>query len=620
MADTDFDPKKYLDTVGVKPVSAPTPTPPAGRQSGVTARAPAAAAPANGGFDAAKYLTEVKAAPPAPPKPVEYDWRDKLRAVIAGNGNAASLGHADETNGLLTGAGAAMGRMALDLAKAKTVNGLPLRGLLEKDAPGLKYVSDSGLQGILEQAGQDTAQNFGMRDLPTGVFDAAKSGYISGRDDIRADEANIRKVKFDFDDGAWWKPTPFTVGQFAGSVPATHAAMAAIPEAGGAAIGSLRFGPKVVQAAKVGAAMGAGTGEGNSNAAVTDSLRTQDAGGIGTLAGQSALGGVLGGSFGAVASKASDKLGAVFKRWAEENAYRAGGLGRGITNQATAAGLGTEDKLKQFGRDLLNEKLIPWFGGTRKVLEQGLEKKPAFGELIDKGLQAADESGAVPRLDKFADDIQARLVSKATEVGKDEMGPALKSIDQIRRAGQNRVNFSEANQLKSQLGDAVYPDNAGPNTKLANRMQRDVHGLFRNALLSAAESVGGPEAVGLIRQGNKGWGLIETLEKLAGNTITRDAAKDGMASGAVKGAVQLATSWSPGAFAQKELLDAAKKFGLSNVNNFMSRADDAAANSLAGGAPGNALTWYFQQKAQATLSDAVDPAKESAIRSFLTSS
>lgn len=574
------------------------------------------------------------AAPPAPvvetpaPASAEPAWLGAVRerltpdvsaqgkagAALQGFGQGASFGFVDELAGLVKGGAAGLSRLGLEAQKTDTG-----RALLGRLIPGLGNLPPGAVDALIEKSGQAASQDVLGQALPQGVGDAARSGYVSGRGEARS-----------FDDAAARaRPVAHGLGTLAGALAMPVGGAAGAGTRGAKLLGgAVYLGPKSLALAKTGAAAGALTGLGASEADLVDQNAASRAGGGGRLAADAATGGAMGAVLGPLAGKLTDKASAALKRWASENAARAGGLAPGISNRAQKAGLHTADDVRQYGSDLLDMGAVKFGDDPEAVLRRGLEAQPGYGAMIEDAIGQADATGAQPRLVAAAQRIREELQRGASTAAKSEMGPAMGFADLVEQEGlQGAGTFAAANKLKSDLYKKIPNAFSSPDPALRLDQQKQAVGVLNRGLRSEVERAAGPEVADQLATGNKRWGTIETLKDLAGDRAGRDMAPNrlgrvvsaglGAGIGGLLGGG--AAGGAGGAMAGVGLGSALGGYLAPRIPSMAATTQRAFSPVV--NAPGlvNPLTRYLTEKASASTASE-DPEQEKATRAFLSGS
>lgn len=293
---------------------------------------------------------------------------DHITGPVRGAAQGLSAHFGDELSGLGAVADTVMGR---DVGKSAT---------------GKKYGANESIPSY-DQAPlswRDYAKKFtdlGLKTAPldsAGIPSAAPSlsgGLADIYSNARDKERNANKAAEAKD------PVGYGLGEFAGSV--------ALPVPGAAE--AKTFGALAKAGAKVGAPLAAANYIGSSD----EENPVTATGLVGNT--------VAGGGFGAAANGVLGKAGQWLGKRAENTAVNAIEGPAGISDRLKKEGLSDPAKKAAFGRELLNEGIIPWSGSKTTALEnaqavKGEVGKP-IGEYVDNLDKEVAAQPATPRSD-----------------------------------------------------------------------------------------------------------------------------------------------------------------------------------------------------------------------------
>jgi hypothetical protein len=359
----------------------------------------------------------------------------------------------------------------------------------------------------------------------SGKFDDVVKSYKAGRDISRdafkaAEEAN---------------PKTFMGGQIAGGI---LPAIAAAPEA---------IGAKAL--AQSGAAIGAITGAGTSEADLTEGEVTPFVKDVGTNAAVGALLNVLGG-------KVAEKFGAKgLEKTATERAVKATGVNKSqmknllktITEEVSDDKIVKTTRLQQHGKnllaksDFLDSPVVTMGATAEDVLERSQKLLEKSGEEIGNILNKLDSQYSIdnPKIrEHFFNPVKAIDKIKAIQdqfVKNGEVVPLYeaefnklqKAIDTIAKYGNNPINFSEANVLKSLISKTAYNNEGSLTDELMGSVRAIINDQIEEAADTVAQKVGNPQ---ILEQYLTAKDFYRTAKdainastgKVAGNLVNRD--------------------------------------------------------------------------------------------------
>ena len=407
-------------------------------------------------------------------------------SALQGFGHNASMGFLDELRG-------AFGGLGTGAVRAATHLGLP------------------------EDAAQDAAYNLtGQRELPQGMGDALRSGYVANRNESRREEEAAKAAH------------PWAHG--AGGVAGAIAGGFALP--GGAAGGAL---PTVRQLATQGALGGLISSAGNSNADLVDDVGAQDNGGAGRLAGDALGGGRVGSVAGPLVGKASQALPGLLKRLANANAIRAVGFRPGITNMAKSINRDTAEEMRALGETALNTPGLIRPGGTPEGVQVRADKLMTgkYWPAITKTLDDATAAGGGLDTEAAAQSIQSRLLGtlNPTELrhagmARDFVGDLAQLAPQTGRIAGQKVPLGEVNALKGTMYEAIPTAYQSQGPDLPRRLAKETVSDVRQAIENNVEQSLGPAAAAKLKADNEVYGAMKDIRKLSTNEETRAMAEN----------------------------------------------------------------------------------------------
>jgi hypothetical protein len=484
-------------------------------------------------------------------------------AALHGVGQGASMGFVDEIGGLVRGGNAVVGRGAVDLGKTA-----PGRALLRYLVPSANRLNDEQLGGLLEQAGSEVADVLGMRSLPAGYVDAARAGYTAGRDDLRRDDRAAREAH----------PGVHFSGSLAGGMGSpVMGPLGAIGKA--LPVITSPAGRLVTQAALLGGVQGEGSSEsGTVGGQALDSLVGAGASALLTTGGlaarqkgmellkklaemnavkaAAAQGATIGNRakeiLGAVSPeqlrsfgrkmldsglvKFGDKAENIQERVVNERLPELGARYDDIAARASAEGATADmaEAAKHIESQMaktMNAADVAHSRGARSVIDQVRAEPEQF--MIRGG------SPVVPQT--FAQRAQAASQAIAARGGQStrgaillEMGenPSMSGPEFMQRLSQassqapapTAIPFNDAWALKRSIGKTVYP-NSSPEVPLTRELQQDAHGHLTDYLKGILGRSKDPELLSDLSSTDAAYSVATRLEKLAGETATRNALK-----------------------------------------------------------------------------------------------
>ncbi len=289
---------------------------------------------------------------------------------------------------------------------------------------------------------------YGHDLTPTALLDA----YRQARDKEAADTAAAETAN----------PKTFLAGDVAGSL--------ALPVPGpGKAKGLARVGKFALQ----GAGLGSLSALGHSRADLTtaDPEEWKKAGK------DVATGAALGAPLGAVGGEVSTRLGNWLSNKAEDFAVKAAMPSAGITNRLRDMGKETPEEIRAMGREFIDNKLVPVFGGKEAMAEKGTQLMKRQGDAMDRVLDHADTRSEPNRFDfDEAADYALKNLDNISAVKEMASGPARALAEAFRAQGKKTPgSFRGASQAKSDAwGAANFSDKAPASKRLYNQVGHDI--------------------------------------------------------------------------------------------------------------------------------------------------
>lgn len=353
--------------------------------------------------------------------------------------------------------------------------------------------------GVVEAAGKavgiDGAGHGDIRGAklskegPTIDWEILRDAYRAARDKERADLAKDKKE------------SPVLSG---------------VADVAGAIVSPINKVASGLSLAKGGAAIGAITGLGSSEA--------ESVGGNLVDAG---LGAAVGGTVGKVIDKASPIVKRGFegasnrtRDMAEKFAARHQGAERGTVNKIGI------DGIKKVGRQALDEKMLS--GNTEKMIASNNALKSKAMDAREQAYKLVDEvagptfsplSVAAKVEEKVLKGLD-RKYSDTQEIIK-QLEPHLENI---MSRGEGNISLIEAQKLVSSLGKKAKFDSSRSNQ--ANEIAKDVYGVVRQAINDAADDgankIGAANIKSAIQNANRQFSTAKNAEKLLGNKLARE--------------------------------------------------------------------------------------------------
>lgn len=237
--------------------------------------------------------------------------------------------------------------------------------------------------------------------------------------------------------------------------------------------------------------------------------------------GDIALPAALGFAGGAGTAVASPVLAHVAEKWAAKGA----GMRAGITNALRKKmGITSEEEVRQLGRQVLDEKLLPFPFTKGAVAEAAEALGERSGQEIGAVVDKAESSGRALDYGKLeqaarqgADSAGQSAYAKSTQYG-----PAQAFIDAIPEQGTlTPGSFKGGRVLKSEAQAGV---NWADKTTLEKQIQKEaVRGYTREFLDQVGQAVG-PQELARLKDANRRFGLAENVYELSTEAGTREAA------------------------------------------------------------------------------------------------
>lgn len=236
--------------------------------------------------------------------------------------------------------------------------------------------------------------------------------------------------------------------------------------------------------------------------------------------GDIALPAALGFAGGAGTAAASPVLARVAEKWAAKGV----GVRAGITNALRKMGITSDEEVRQLGRQVLDEKLLPFPFTKGAVAEAAEGLGERAGQKIGDVIDSADQSGRAldyGKLEQAAKD-GAASVGQSAYSKSTQYGPAQDFIDAIpEQAALTPGSFKGGRVLKSEAQAGV---NWADKSTLQKQIQKEaVRGYTREFLDQVGQAVG-PDELARLKDANRRFGLAENVYELATEAGTRESA------------------------------------------------------------------------------------------------
>lgn len=236
--------------------------------------------------------------------------------------------------------------------------------------------------------------------------------------------------------------------------------------------------------------------------------------------GDIALPAALGFAGGAGTAAASPVLAHV----AEKMAAKGVGVRAGITNALRKMGITSDEEVRQLGRQVLDEKLLPFPFTKGAVAEAAEELGERSGQEIGAVIDSADQSGRAldyGKLEQAAKD-GAASVGQSAYSKSTQYGPAQDFIDAIpEQAALTPGSFKGGRVLKSEAQAGV--NWADKSTQQKQIQKEAVRGYTREFLDQVGQAVG-PQELARLKDANRRFGLAENVYELSTEAGTRESA------------------------------------------------------------------------------------------------
>lgn len=237
--------------------------------------------------------------------------------------------------------------------------------------------------------------------------------------------------------------------------------------------------------------------------------------------GDIALPAALGFAGGAGTAASSPVLAHLAEGWAAKGA----GVRAGITNALRKKlNISSDEEVRQLGRQVLDEKLLPFPFTKGAVAEAAEDLGERAGQEIGGIIDNADNSGRTldyGKLHQAAND-GAASVGQSAYAKSTQYGPAQQFIDSIPVQAQlTPGSFKGGRVLKSEAQSGV---NWSDKSNLEKQIQKEaVRGYTREFLDQVGQAVG-PDELARLKDANRRFGLAENVYELSTEAGTREAA------------------------------------------------------------------------------------------------
>lgn len=234
-----------------------------------------------------------------------------------------------------------------------------------------------------------------------------------------------------------------------------------------------------------------------------------------------------------VGKKALEKSG----EWSEDAAKAATrALGRPKPSEAAAEKASGADIT--LGKEMLKEKIIPWFGSTGRISKRLQEKISPLGEKLETLYDDASKLEQSGR-------INAKEIASILRTDPDYLAisktpgleGAVKKIDKylqtLESNGEN-LTIKEARQLRKSVDDAIHYGKLDTNvdTKAAQDSLKQQRGMLRDSINSSVDSLfkeaGFSDKVGQLAETNKKISPLLTANKRVESQLAREQTNRGV--------------------------------------------------------------------------------------------
>lgn len=416
-------------------------------------------------------------------------------ALALGAAQGGTLGFADEIHGGIDAL-----REWSSRRPAETKAALSLLSAAGPTVPALGALG--AVAGpVVEQGASNPPTSLAKNDLA-----AILEAYRGGRNTARLRDAEAREGQ----------PVAYYGGEFAAS----------------AALPGPKAGPKASwlsnlgKWAKYGAATGAASGVGSSTA--------EDVGGMATDA---ALGGAVGSAAGAALGPTAEYFSAKGIPWALNKA-REMARGRAVsavapkaslTNRLGKLGYNTEQKISDFGQDILDSEILRPLGTTAGAQKRADEKLSAVGRAIGdtlRGVDSATPEGFMPQRawSEVADRVQKFAETATQDAEKGAVLGLLKPriVGSPGQAVDPRwLGFGNAWKNKTHLQEALVPQSM---SDINDRLYSEGVRAYRDDVLRQVGEVAGPEASEKLQALTRQYAPLAKMQELLREAVGREAA------------------------------------------------------------------------------------------------
>lgn len=273
------------------------------------------------------------------------------------------------------------------------------------------------------------------------------------------------------------------------------------------------------------------------------------------------------------------------RRWAEEKAIQGAFGGGQITNKMQSINRPDEEAVLKMGREMLDQKLVPFFGSTDAVAKKAMSTEGArIGEAMDAakatGKPASFWSAARSGEAKMRTPVAADPTIDLNETEEAASAKARAWLQQVENSGGRNLTpeqtWDELARHKRQGWDSVNLKDDAP---LASQLHHRAIGGVRDDIERQVGKVAGPDVAADLADANKRFGLAADVHELAKDVDTRGMVYKPkwptVMAGVLSGATSGAAAGSPGAgFTAAAIPYAAQVIASPNR---MARTLDAAA-------------------------------------------
>lgn len=243
------------------------------------------------------------------------------------------------------------------------------------------------------------------------------------------------------------------------------------------------------------------------------------------------ISGLIGGVGQKIANKASNITPENLSKDAEIYSAQAQGLERGTRKKLSQGDLLNEQKVRNIGRQGLDEEIVTIGASAKDMVERNQALKNRVMQSRAQDYNKIDELGA----SQF-NPVEAAIKTEDKIIGGlnksyDDTQELIKALDpklsNILSRGSDNISMKEAQDLVSKLGNKAKFDNTRSNE--ANQLAKDVYHSVRDYINESAgkagEKIGLPGLKESINKANKQYSIAKDTDLILGNKLAREANK-----------------------------------------------------------------------------------------------